>query len=550
MTDALSHGEFPRAGQRPVWALRCVLLSPFLSFFVLGHPCHASAIHPCWSRPGASPGVSLTMPARGPNQAPDDTPGHEFPGSEHDDFFADRDTVVSARHQHSLPSFPEAFGGPNDCHRQPFPSSLCPLHSDFLQQQYRLPLPPPPPANNVLRTLDHSATDLAPLHLGRNTTTSNSDSHNSSDGPCQTSVSETPALQWPDGADRPFSCLSHAPLHSQFQRQRQQQQPFDNHPVNPHPFISNLGGLDLDGLDWDLDLHHTHHCTAQQPPSTSQAPLRRLALPPTTTAPSTARLDHEYALVSNEAPSFSTPEQPQTSPPPPPLLLTLPLPQPGFGGNHFIDTLQAQIPGAGFDHFSAPYGNSQHPFPFWPPSMTSAPGLNSDSFEPEAAMPSLANPPSARRRSSRRLSNSVVDLTKEESRDNLTSSSPVPMALPPTRKRRRSTPAGGATSASNARRSSASQASKSIKTEAKRPSSRGDDTCVFGSSPPPAFHSDEEVLDLTEVNEVSANQKKIEADRRVKLSKFQCVICMDDVSNLTVTHCGKSRPVPGFPQYL
>jgi hypothetical protein len=27
-------------------------------------------------------------------------------------------------------------------------------------------------------------------------------------------------------------------------------------------------------------------------------------------------------------------------------------------------------------------------------------------------------------------------------------------------------------------------------------------------------------------------------DSRVKIGKFQCVICMDDTAALTVTHCG------------
>lgn len=483
------------------------------------------------------------MPACGPNQAADDTPGHVFSDRELDNSFADRETTASAHHQPSLPSFPEAFGGPNDCHRQPFPSSPC------LQQQYQLPLPPPSPANSVPRALDHGVADLTPLHLGRNTTSSDSDNHNNNRSACQIGgVSETPTLQWSDGAlaDR------HTPLHSQrHQHQHQrlhlhQHQSFDNH---PHPSFASLGGLDLDDLNWDLELHHTHHCATQQPPSTSQAPLSRPGLSPTRTAHSTARLDHEYAPFSNQAPPFSTPEPPHLQPHPLQLPPYLPQPQPHPHPHpdYLIDTLQAQIPGGDFDHFpSAPYGNEHHPFPFWHPSMTSAPGLNPDSFELDTAMPSFANPPSARRRSSRRLSNSVVDLTKEESRDNLTSSSPVPMAPPPTRKRRRSATAGGGTSDSNPRRNSASQASKAIKTEAKRPGSRGGHACVFGSSPPPAFHSDEDVLDLTEANEVSADQKKIEVDRRVKLSKFQCVICMDDVSNLTVTHCGKVVPIPDF----
>lgn len=32
----------------------------------------------------------------------------------------------------------------------------------------------------------------------------------------------------------------------------------------------------------------------------------------------------------------------------------------------------------------------------------------------------------------------------------------------------------------------------------------------------------------------------------VRLSELQCVICMDDMSNLTVTHCGESSPLYPF----
>lgn len=46
-------------------------------------------------------------------------------------------------------------------------------------------------------------------------------------------------------------------------------------------------------------------------------------------------------------------------------------------------------------------------------------------------------------------------------------------------------------------------------------------------------------IDLTEANEVPEELKKPEIDNRTKISKFQCVICMDDATTLTVTHCGK-----------
>ncbi|KHO00712.1 uncharacterized protein MAM_01490 [Metarhizium album ARSEF 1941] len=47
-------------------------------------------------------------------------------------------------------------------------------------------------------------------------------------------------------------------------------------------------------------------------------------------------------------------------------------------------------------------------------------------------------------------------------------------------------------------------------------------------------------IDLTEANKVPEGLKKPEQDNRTKISKFQCVICMDDATAITVTHCGKS----------
>ncbi|EQL02351.1 SLX8 protein [Ophiocordyceps sinensis CO18] len=45
-------------------------------------------------------------------------------------------------------------------------------------------------------------------------------------------------------------------------------------------------------------------------------------------------------------------------------------------------------------------------------------------------------------------------------------------------------------------------------------------------------------LDLTEANEVPEELMKPKVDNRVKISAFQCAICMDNVTTLTVTHCG------------
>ncbi|KAG5918276.1 hypothetical protein E4U53_004106 [Claviceps sorghi] len=50
-------------------------------------------------------------------------------------------------------------------------------------------------------------------------------------------------------------------------------------------------------------------------------------------------------------------------------------------------------------------------------------------------------------------------------------------------------------------------------------------------------------IDLTEATDVPEDLKKTppmesKGDNKIKISKFQCVICMDDASTLTVTHCG------------
>lgn len=45
-------------------------------------------------------------------------------------------------------------------------------------------------------------------------------------------------------------------------------------------------------------------------------------------------------------------------------------------------------------------------------------------------------------------------------------------------------------------------------------------------------------VDLTEATQVPDDLMKPIVDNRTKLAAFQCVICMDDVTTLTVTHCG------------
>ncbi|KAG5925336.1 hypothetical protein E4U42_004404 [Claviceps africana] len=56
-------------------------------------------------------------------------------------------------------------------------------------------------------------------------------------------------------------------------------------------------------------------------------------------------------------------------------------------------------------------------------------------------------------------------------------------------------------------------------------------------------------IDLTEATDVPEDLKKppsvdSKQDNKIKISKFQCVICMDDASNLTVTHCATKNKCP------
>ncbi|OAQ68043.1 SLX8 protein [Pochonia chlamydosporia 170] len=45
-------------------------------------------------------------------------------------------------------------------------------------------------------------------------------------------------------------------------------------------------------------------------------------------------------------------------------------------------------------------------------------------------------------------------------------------------------------------------------------------------------------IDLTNANAVPDELKQPAVDNRTKISKFQCAICMDDATTVTVTHCG------------
>ncbi|KAI0887187.1 uncharacterized protein GGS22DRAFT_105917 [Annulohypoxylon maeteangense] len=130
----------------------------------------------------------------------------------------------------------------------------------------------------------------------------------------------------------------------------------------------------------------------------------------------------------------------------------------------------------------------------------------------------------------------LVDLTKEEP-DSTSGIDPTTPTMPPARKR--SHPNDARTAAPKRRRSSASSpaSSRVNRTKPKRIS----DVSPFIDDDLPNFPAGEDVhetIDLSNAADVPDDLLADKCDNRMKIGKFQCVICMDDASHLTVTHCG------------
>lgn len=61
--------------------------------------------------------------------------------------------------------------------------------------------------------------------------------------------------------------------------------------------------------------------------------------------------------------------------------------------------------------------------------------------------------------------------------------------------------------------------------------------------------ADDGKADLERMKEERQQEKEENGDI-IKLSAFQCVICMDDATNLTVTHCGTFWPTSLLPRSI
>lgn len=58
--------------------------------------------------------------------------------------------------------------------------------------------------------------------------------------------------------------------------------------------------------------------------------------------------------------------------------------------------------------------------------------------------------------------------------------------------------------------------------------------------------NESDIIDLRDLSKVPEMllQRQKEKEERVKLGSFQCAICMDYATTLTVTHCGMFPPPP------
>ncbi|KAJ9154831.1 hypothetical protein NKR23_g2275 [Pleurostoma richardsiae] len=107
-----------------------------------------------------------------------------------------------------------------------------------------------------------------------------------------------------------------------------------------------------------------------------------------------------------------------------------------------------------------------------------------------------------------------------------------------TRKRSATIAEAGSSSAPSTKRRRTSGARAVAKVASSPASSRGGRTAATQEAS--GFDSDNEleIIDLSNTEKLPEELLKPKPDNSVKLSGYQCVICMDDVSDLAVTYCG------------
>ncbi|KAI1426967.1 hypothetical protein F5Y12DRAFT_783548 [Xylaria sp. FL1777] len=170
------------------------------------------------------------------------------------------------------------------------------------------------------------------------------------------------------------------------------------------------------------------------------------------------------------------------------------------------------------------------------PTSLSYPGLSSFAAAGQEMPPS-----STRRRIQSR--GGAVDFTKQEPDCEANSSvdPSIPLATMPATRRRSLTNVVDSIPRKRGPSAVTSPAGRPSKTRRKEPPvSRNSPSSPFEDDELPGLNGPEgsDTIDLSNATEVPAELMAPKVDNRVKIGKFQCVICMDDTTALTVTHCG------------
>lgn len=207
-------------------------------------------------------------------------------------------------------------------------------------------------------------------------------------------------------------------------------------------------------------------------------------------------------------------------------------------------------------------GNSPPPLPRRRirPSLFASSGPSSSTSPPSS--PDNMPPAAASRGRKRRAPSDDDAIVIPDSDDIPQSSSPVQVveSRPVKRRNARRTSTTTTSTTLPPRRESAGQCSHqapaaATSTTNRRPSAvKRQPSSTRSSVSPSAFNTPERedsVVDLVGTDSIPVEPPKPKVDNTVKLAKFQCVICMDDCIDITVTHCGMflspflplSRPV-------